>query len=102
MCILSWALGIMGGEVKNKIIFHFLLLIFLLSNQVFGHNNEVVHPDILTGKAVFLTTTTRVGYDEFNEYYRRDGVKNDIRDGTIDADELNPYIRRVNNPVSFL
>jgi len=86
--------------MRNKIIFLFLLL--MLSNQIFGHDNEIVHPDILTGQAVCLTTSTLAGYEELNDYYRRYGVKNDIREGTIEADEpVTKCFNHFYNPVTY-
>jgi hypothetical protein len=64
-----------------------LIILFSICSIIYAHDNDVVHPDIITVPAVNLTTTTLDGYYEIGVYTRRniDG-NNNIREGSIDED----------------
>jgi|SRR3989339_1833440 len=78
--------------MKNKNIFFVLSTVLLLPIQsiLFGYDNDIAHPDILTRKAVSITTNTLTGYSEMGQYFTDDNPnnQNDIRDGTIDEDDV--------------
>lgn len=70
-------------------------IILVNASIVFAYDNENTHPNIITPRAVTITTNTLSGYDEYDQYYLR------LRQGTIDADvPVGKTLNHFYNPVT--